>query len=132
MQGIAVSETEKEVNAFPATPVTVLINIGACSIDYYRLTKIPWRKPRDLLEILAEKRGRGKIQVVADFGDSFLGGAELRLCIHDDAIQAKACIADYSDLCFTIHPWSIGLQSANGLGDGSNSFPCLYARLAQC
>ncbi len=85
MQGIAVSETEKEVNAFPATPVTVLINIGACSIDYYRLTKIPWRKPRDPLEIFAEKRGRGKIQVVADFGDSFWGGAELRLCIHDDA-----------------------------------------------
>jgi hypothetical protein len=85
LQGIAVGETEKEVNAFPATPVTVLINIGACSIDFYRLTKIPRRKPCDPLEILAEKRGRGKIQVVADFGDSLFSGAELRLCIHNDA-----------------------------------------------
>ena len=68
MQGIAVSETEKEVNAFPATPVTVLINIGACSIDYYRLTKIPWRKPRDPLEIFAEKRGRGKMTLMSGVG----------------------------------------------------------------
>ena len=54
MQGIAVSETEKEVNAFPATPVTVLINIGACSINFCRFSKSSRRKPREPLEILAE------------------------------------------------------------------------------
>ena len=52
MQGIAVSETEKEVNAFPATPVTVLINIGACSIDCSASRKALGESPVSLLKYL--------------------------------------------------------------------------------
>ena len=61
------------------------MNIGACSIIFCCFSKSSRRKSRDPFEILAEKRGRGKIQVIADFRDPFLARGELRLRIHDDA-----------------------------------------------